>query len=443
MWTAAELCLACALIWVLLWAAASATSVPDVGHEDGSYDGAGAEPTGSKPQSKLWFNDGLWWADMFDGVSRTWHIFRLDRAGVAWSDTGVQIDDRPAARADALWDGRHLYVATNVPPPQTPEGMETVTANEPARLFRYSYDAGAHRYVPDAGFPIEINQAFSETLTLDKDSRGVLWASWTQGQTVYVNSSDGSDSVWGTPFVPDVRGATGLSPDDLSSIAAFGGSRIGLMWSDQFTSTFSFAVHRDGDPRTRWTVRVALSQPGMADDHISLKQLEGDGQGHLFAAVKTSMDHSGRGTAPQTLLLSLDVDTGAWSSTVYGTVADCHTRPMIVIDRVARVVHMFATAPSSPGCPHAGTPGTIYEKTTSLDRPVFAPGRGTPVVRDVASADMNDVTGTKQNVTPATGLVILAGDDATHRYWHADIPLVAPTPTPTPATDGAVRPGAG
>jgi hypothetical protein len=143
------------------------------------------------------------------------------------------------------------------------------------------------------------------------------------------------------------------------------------------------------------------------------------------------MDHTGRASAPQTLLMSLDVDTGAWSTTVFGTVADCHTRPMIVIDRVARLVHMFATAPSTPGCIHAGTPGTIYEKTTSLDHPAFAPGRGTPVLRETSSADMNNATGTKQNVTPATGLVILASNDLTSRYWHADIPLTDTAPAGT------------
>jgi hypothetical protein len=45
------------------------------------------------------------------------------------------------------------------------------------------------------------------------------------------------------------------------------------------------------------------------------------------------------------------------------------------------------------------------------------------VIRDIRSAQFNDVTDTKQNVTPASGLVILAGHEATTRYWHADIRL--------------------
>src|SRR6185312_1889105 len=37
-------------------------AVGDVGYEDGSYNGS--TPTGREPQSKLWFNDGIWWASM-------------------------------------------------------------------------------------------------------------------------------------------------------------------------------------------------------------------------------------------------------------------------------------------------------------------------------------------------------------------------------------------
>jgi PKD repeat protein len=113
---------------------------------------------------------------------------------------------------------------------------------------------------------------------------------------------------------------------------------------------------------------------------------------------------------------------------VFGTVADCHTRPQIVIDSSNRVLHMLATAPSSGGCPYTGSPGTIYAKTAPLNDLTFPPGRGTPVIRDAASANLNNVTATKQNVTAATGLVVLASNDATRRYWHADLALTAPRP---------------
>ena len=420
--------LATALFGLVLGAPQAHAAPGDSGYQGVSYAGAGAAPTADKPQSKLWFNDGLWWADMFDTTSGTWHIFRLNRSTETWSDTGTRIDDRPSTRGDALWDGTHLYVATNVLAASSAENA----AGQPARLYRYSYKSAGHAYTLDSGFPVSINNYSSESLTLDKDSKGVLWATWTQGQSVYANSTSGSDASWGTPFALNVTGASGLSSDDISSVAAYGRSKVGLMWSNQATSTFYFAVHKDGDDRTSWTSSTALSDPSIADDHINLKQLQGDGAGHLYAAVKTSLDVTGSQTAAQTLLLSLNVSSGAWESTMFGTIADCHTRPVIMIDTTNKVLHMFATAPTSRDCTGSGAPGTIYEKTTPLSKISFAPGRGTPVIRDAASAEMNDVTGTKQNITTSTGLVILASNDFTQRYWHADIPLAGATPTPRP-----------
>ena len=424
------------LLPLLAAATPAAAATNDVGYQDVAYTGAGDAPTADKPQSKLWFNDGSWWADMFDTVSRTWHIFRLDRTAESWVDTGTRIDDRPNSRGDTLWDGTHLYVASNV----LAASSTANAAGQPARLYRYTYDTSTRAYRLDTGFPANINNYSSESLTFDKDSRGVLWATWTQGQQVYVNSTTGSDTAWGTPSVLPMPGATGLNGDDISALAAFGRTRVGLMWSNQATSTFYFATHKDGDSSNTWTSQVALSNPHVADDHINLKQLEADDLGHVYAAVKTSNDDLPDSTLPQIELLALNPNSGKWDASVFGTIADCHTRPQIVIDSVNRVLHVFATAPSSGGCPYAGSPGSIYEKTTSLNDLSFPAGRGTPVIQDGASANMNNVTTTKQNVTPAMGLVVLASNDVTRRYWHADIPLtrakpnVSFTATPTSGT---------
>src|SRR5260221_11684271 len=52
-------------------------TAPQVGFKDQSFSGASTAPSGSKPESKLWFNDGIWWADMWDTTSSQFHIFRL------------------------------------------------------------------------------------------------------------------------------------------------------------------------------------------------------------------------------------------------------------------------------------------------------------------------------------------------------------------------------
>ena len=45
---------------------------------------------------------------------------------------------------------------------------------------------------------------------------------------------------------------------------------------------------------------------------------------------------------------------------------------------------------------------------------------------------MNDVTSTKQSVTPASGIVVLANDNVTNRYWHAEEPVSGVVVLPTP-----------
>ena len=46
------------------------------------------------------------------------------------------------------------------------------------------------------------------------------------------------------------------------------------LWSNQVSSTFYFATHRDGDPHGTWTSEGALSSPQVTADHMNLKQLE-------------------------------------------------------------------------------------------------------------------------------------------------------------------------
>jgi PKD repeat protein len=395
---------------------AGATVAGDIGYRDQSTLGATPAPSGSKPESKLWWNDGYWWADMWNPAVNDFHIYKLNLSTQTWLDTGVPLDTRSGSRADALWDGTHLYVASH-------QFALTPAAGFPSYLYRFSYDAASDRYTLDSGFPATINNYKTETLVIDKDSTGKLWATWTQGNTVWVNRTVGNAATWGTPFALPVNGASGLDPDDISSVISFGPGKIGVMWSNQVTSAMYFAIHVDGDPDTSWQAsRTAIQGPNQADDHINLKSLQSDGSGRVFAAVKTSMTAS---AAPLNMLLARDPATGDWSSYVFGRVSDHHTRPIVMLDDEHRVIHMFATSGEAGG--------TIYEKTSPLDNISFAQGLGTPVIQDGLSADMNNVTSTKQNVNSTTGLVVLATNDTTHFYWHNYISLGGTPPPPVTA----------
>ena len=199
---------------------------PNVGYVDFGFGSApGSDPTADKPQSKLWWNDGAWWAVMYKQAAGEWHIYQLSWPD-QWIDTGTLVDTRPTSRADALWDGTKLYIASLV----------RFSSTNQALLSRYSYDSGTRAYTLDSGFPVTMMTGSAETLAFDKDSTGQLWITYTQGNKVYVNRSTAGDVTWGTPFVvPGASSATSLAADDISSLVAYSdqnGSSIGVLWSN-------------------------------------------------------------------------------------------------------------------------------------------------------------------------------------------------------------------
>jgi PKD repeat protein len=429
------------LLAVVLFPAAGTSNISDVGDRDQHYSGTGTAVTGAKPESKLWWNDGRWWASMYDTASGTYHIWWLDRSKSpeVWVDTGTQLDNRPKSRADTLWDGQHLYVASAV----FAGSNTSVVAGNPTRLYRYSYNALTQSYSLDVGYPVNINNTTSETIVLDKDTNNRLWATWAQNGRVYYDATTtpGVDTSWGTPTPLPLDSAAGLDPDDISTLVAFGkptsqggsGGHIGVMWSNQTASTTYFSVHNDDDPVATWQPAQAVTIPGpkQSDDHLNIKQLQTDNSGRVWAVIKTSLDDVAgvSSSAPQIVVLSR-ASTGGWSRATFGTVADCHTRPVLMLDSTNNLAHVYATAPDS-GCPFSGTAGTIFEKTSPMDNLSFPSGRGTPVMRMAASPNLNNVTGSKQTVDANTGIVMLASNDVTKQYWSSDESLGTTPSKPT------------
>jgi PKD repeat protein len=399
----------------------AAAATGDIGYRDQSYAPLGGSPTGTKPESKLWFNGG-WWASMFNPAAGEHRIYRLDTATGVWSDTGVAIDPRDSTRADTLWypTSNKLYVASHV---YTTSGAATTSGNA-GRLYRYSYNSATGRYSLDAGFPVTVNAAKSETLVIDRDSTGTLWATWTQGSRVYVNHTvGGNDAAWGTPYVVPGAG-TSLTSDDISSLIHFGGNKIGVMWSNQVDHKVYFAVHQDGsgDSASSWSSSV-VPTGATSDDHINLKT---DSAGRVYAAVKTS---ESSGSRPLILLLVRST-AGTWSATTFGTVSNSHTRPILLLDEQHGLIHMFATCPQPPKT-SGQSGGDICEKTASMASPSFGPGSGTAVIREAGSPDMNDATSTKQNVSSTTGIVVMANNATSKTYWHVQESLGGSPPALT------------
>jgi len=389
----------------LLLAAASAeaqecASTPIVtGYQDHNYGSAPySEITASKPESKLWWHDGYWWGCLWSNAAAQYRIHRFDRANQCWRDVGPAIDNRSKSLADALWDGQYLYLASHL-----------VSSSGPTRLYRYSYNSASKSYSLNSGFPIDINNENTEALTLAKDSSGQLWAAWTAGNKVKINRSVGDDYTWGSAFVLPVQG-NDLASDDICALVAFGGNKIGVMWSNQVDRKTYFATHLDSKDDTAWEPREeALADANLgavADDHINLKVMPDEG-GNVYAVTKTSLSSS---SSPLIYLLKRDVNA-SWSRYVFGTKADNHTRPLLLIDEEHRELYIFAMSFKS-------SPRRIYMKKSSLDHIAFAGGLGTEFIHSATDSYVNNPTSTKQNLNSASGLLVLASDKNTKNYLH-------------------------
>jgi hypothetical protein len=409
---------------------AQAATAVDVGYQNFQF-GANCNttPTGEKPESKLWFNDGFWWGSLCNSAGSEYHIYRFNVATHDWSDTGVVLDDREASKADVLWDSaaQKLYVASHL---FTTTGAASAVQADWGRLYRYIYSTSTKSYTLDAGFPVTVTRGKSETLTLAKDSTGKLWVTYVESGKVMVNHSTSADNSWGTPYALPVTGATGTSSDDISSIISYSG-RVGIMWSNQSTKVMYFASHLDSDVNDQSWQSISTYNPGGsgADDHINLKELQSAG-GKLFAVTKTSFT-----TASQPLILLMACSTmpctapGNWNAYPIYTVAENDTRPILLIDTTNQKLHVFTT--------DNGSGGIIRHKTTNISNIQFAAGEGEVFIKNAADSKVNNSTSTKQNLDSSTGLLVLVSSQTSRFYYHNYLSLGASTPTNQPPTVNA------
>ena len=221
-----------------------------------SHSGTGT-PTGTKrAESVLWWNDGSWWGNLWDTVSGDFHIFRLDTATQKWVDTGGDHRD-PREHPLGRPVGRHHLVRRVAPVRQRRAAGSQ--PNFPRRLFRYTYNSSTRTYV-STGNPTQINNHKTETLVIDKDSTGRLWATWQQDNRIYVNRTGTDGQTWGTPFI--LPNAPAVSVDDNSALIAYGARcpKIGVMWSSQGgdgrPTACTSAGTRTARPTTAWIGRA-------------------------------------------------------------------------------------------------------------------------------------------------------------------------------------------
>ena len=208
-------------------------------------------------------------------------------------------------------------------------------------------------------------------------------------------------------MVPGDSSHTQVASDDISSLIAFGPGKIGVLWSNQRVSpkTFNFIVHDDSAADTAWGASVAITGGSrFGDDHINLKSLHTDGSGRIFAVIKTSNT-----VASDPLIVVLTRSSaGSWSLRTVWTKGNNLTRPLVLVDTSNGLLHAFASTEGG---------GKVYYKSATLTGS-FPTGLGTVVMSDDAQNDINNVTSGKGNVNSTTGIVVLASNQTTQRYWH-------------------------
>jgi hypothetical protein len=396
----------------------------DIGIPGPAYTGGtSGPPTTSKPESKLWFNDGFWWAVMAKKASATdnvYDIVRLSLRPQRWVDTGVVVDGRDSTRQDVLWTGTKLFIAAHKYVGVANFDSAPVPGDQ-MRLYRFSYNAVQNKYTLDG--TAVINDQKSETLVIDRDSNGAIWATWVQEDSggtqhhVYVTKSNG-DCVGGVltncDFSAPPQSLDDVGPDDISSLVRFGGNKIGVVWSNTSAGVgqMRFSFHTDGQPLNVWSTTEPVlggpTAPKLADDHINLKA---DSSGRVYAVTKTK--YIGQ-TRPGTVL-SRRALNGTWSNDTVSRASLDRTRPIVLLDQQHNRIRVF----------EASTHNTaIYMKQSRLGNiafPVLA--AGSRVIQDSGS-QMANPTSTKQTISNATRLIVLATNPSTKRYWHAYLQII-------------------
>jgi hypothetical protein len=345
--------------------------------------------TGEKPQSKLWFHDGSFWAV----VQGPEGVAIYERIGTAWvranSMDGIL---GPTGQADVKWDGTHLFVL--------------LYANNP-QLFKYTWDGTLRIWNLVTGFPVAVPRpSGAETMVLELDSTGRLWATAEGAERVAVYYTTSADHrTWSGSMTLQ----SGISTDDISSVVAFGGDRIGVFWSDQVRDEFGFRIHHDGaDPAVWDSVEIVDKGVGYADDHI---HLTADSSGRIYAITKNAYDQ---------LQVHRRDTTGQWT-TVRDIAGGHSTRGFLMVsDADQKVYALYTRWPLGTNPP----PDPIEYRVADVADLAFGPS----VTLMSATSGLNNVTGTKQILPAGTLCAMAAGGGKV--WWNGWPAIVDPSQPP-------------
>ena len=344
-------------------------------------------PTQDKPQSKLWYAHGRYWAWLPVANGST----VLEQTPTGWReliDLRIDLVGLPG-QAD-VWSESNFARAVLV-------GKDRLAVVELAfDSARQTYLPGNLRYefpLPEATDPRDP----LETATIARDSKGRWWIAFDRNRSVFVAwTTDNDGTTWSHPR--EIGSKT--DRDDISAIFALP-DRIGVIWSDQVADGVFFREHLDNQPVDQWNEPATVEQGGKtADDHFNGVVAK---DGTLYVATKNSVDQIG---VPQQVLRIRRPD-GHWENHPYATLEQGLGPSRPIVQLVGPSQQLFLMH-------------TYYDRRDAKIRKDFVAGFTTdrqsmkldqPSKRILsAKKSVNNVTGTKTPVPDGVPILVLASD---------------------------------
>lgn len=260
------------------------------------------DPTQDKPQSKIWFSAGTWWAILPDTTgAQVWK-----RKEGEWIEERILNRELRglSGKADVYSEGENQFIV--------------LVGDCELKFLKLKTAQGIVQIEILNSLPIPSKCQDIETATITKDDEGTFWIASDWNEHVLVWSSSDHGKTWSQPaFLGD-----SISTDDISVISRINGG-VSLVWSNQLEEAIYERFHLNQG--LEWSDQVTVSKGNKtADDHLNSTLLE---DGRLILVSKNSLDQNGK---PQ-FVLRLREEGGKWTDFPYVNLIEetSPTRPVI------------------------------------------------------------------------------------------------------------------
>ncbi len=389
--------------FVLIFAFSAATSAQEVKSAFSAsqpvFQVDAPSPTADKPQSKLWFMDGCWWALL----PRASGPSLWQRSATGWvehPEVARQLEGTPG-RAD-VWANESEVVAVGV-------GTNSLTVTKLSKKGQKTNQIWESRMLATLLPPNPESRI--ETATIAQDKAGRWWVAAVADGKVCVWRAARRARNWTNPILL----AEGLDKDDICVVTELP-EGVGVVWSNQTTETVVIRVHQADKPSAEWEPQTVIeSGNATADDHLNTA-LSPDGT--LWVASKNSLDVVGE---PQ-LVLRVRAPTGQWYNYPYAPLLppDLPSRPAVVAAEGSDLVLAGHTIYNKKS-PNQGR--IVFGRIDTTQAGVLV--KQTDVIAPETmewSSDnrINDITGPKKPFPQNAPWIILASDRE-GRVYEADL----------------------